>query len=178
MTLWPIWQRRTRRFCLEQVCILIVTTPWLNWNASLAAGALPDQNGSQAPRISSRIIRAVWNSTKTLAHFQIPLLCHTGVEHTLKAFPNTLNDPRRLLPALERGVTVIAAHCGTRIFLHEKSYLKTWREMALKHEHFYGDISAFGVVTRLWLLGHLLKSPALTAKLVFGSDFPHPTKCH
>ena len=57
-----------------------------------------------------------------LAHHRIPLLCHTGVEHTLKAFPNTLNDPRRLIPALERGVTVIAAHCGTRVFLHEKSY--------------------------------------------------------
>lgn len=111
---------------------------------------------------------------EALAHFEIPLLCHTGVEHTLNEFPDTLNDPKRLIPALERGVTVIAAHCGTRIFLHEKSYLKSWREMALQHEHFYGDISAFGIVTRIWLLGNLLKSPALTAKLLFGSDFPIP----
>jgi predicted TIM-barrel fold metal-dependent hydrolase len=54
-----------------------------------------------------------------LAKHRVPLLCHTGSEHTLKAFPNTLNDPRRLVPALERGVTVIAAHCGTSLFLHE-----------------------------------------------------------
>ena len=109
-----------------------------------------------------------------LAHRRIPLLCHTGVEHTLKAFPNTLNDPRRLIPALERGVTVIAAHCGTRVFLHEKSFFRSWEEMTLRHERFYGDISAFGMVTRIWLLRRMLKSPALTAKLVFGSDFPVP----
>jgi uncharacterized protein len=107
-----------------------------------------------------------------LAHHRIPLLCHTGVEHTLNAFPDALNDPRRLVPALERGVTVIAAHCGTRIFLHEKSYLRGWREMALRYERFYGDISAFGMITRVWMLKRLLKSPELTAKLLFGSDFP------
>jgi predicted TIM-barrel fold metal-dependent hydrolase len=107
-----------------------------------------------------------------LAQHQIPLLCHTGSEHILKSFSNTLNDPRRLTPALERGVTVIAAHCGARVFLHEKSYCQAWREMALRHERFYGDISAFGVITRVWLLHSLLRSPRLAAKLVFGSDFP------
>jgi predicted TIM-barrel fold metal-dependent hydrolase len=107
-----------------------------------------------------------------MARHQIPLLCHTGTEHILKSFPNTLNDPRRLTPALERGVTVIAAHCGARVFLHEKSYCQAWREMALRHERFYGDISAFAVITRIWLLRSFLRSPRLAAKLVFGSDFP------
>jgi hypothetical protein len=102
----------------------------------------------------------------------VPLLCHTGGEHTLKAFPNKLNDPRRLAPALERGVTVIAAHCGTSLMLHETSHFQTWREMALQHERFYGDLSAFGIITRIWPLHSILKSPRLTAKLVFGSDFP------
>lgn len=109
---------------------------------------------------------------EALAHHGIPLLCHTGGEHTLKAFPNTLNDPRRLIPALERGVTVIAAHCGTRLFLHEKSYFDAWCEMALRYENFYGDLSAFGVITRTWPLRTLLKDPRLASKLVYGSDFP------
>lgn len=109
---------------------------------------------------------------EAMAHFRIPLLCHTGSEHTLKAFPNSLNEPRRLIPALDRGVTVIAAHCGARLFLHEKSFLREWKDMALRYEKFYGDISAFGVVTRIWTLRRLLKSPELTAKLAFGSDFP------
>lgn len=54
-----------------------------------------------------------------LAKHKVPLLSHTGGEHTLKAFPDSLSDPRRLVPALDRGVTVIAAHCGTSLFLHE-----------------------------------------------------------
>lgn len=109
-----------------------------------------------------------------LAKHRIPLLSHTGGEHTLKAFPDSLSDPRRLEPALERGVTVIAAHCGTSLFLHEKSHFPAWQEMALRHENFYGDISAFGVITRIWRLGPLLRAPALAAKCLFGSDFPVP----
>ena len=52
---------------------------------------------------------------EALAHYRLPLLSHTGSEHLLKGFPNSFNDPVRLIPALERGVTVIAAHCGTRL---------------------------------------------------------------
>jgi predicted TIM-barrel fold metal-dependent hydrolase len=109
-----------------------------------------------------------------LARHRVPLLSHTGAEHTLKAFPDLLNDPRRLVPALERGVTVIAAHCGTSLFLHEKSHFHIWREMAARHENFFGDISAFGVITRIWKLKYLLRTPALAAKCLFGSDFPVP----
>jgi predicted TIM-barrel fold metal-dependent hydrolase len=107
-----------------------------------------------------------------LANHQIPLLCHTGGEHVLKAFPNGLNDPRRLVGALERGVTVIAAHCGVSLFLHERSYFRAWRELALRYDRFYGDISAFGVITRIWPLRSMLAVPRMTAKLIFGSDFP------
>ena len=71
-------------------------------------------------------------------------------------------------------MTVIAAHCGTSLFLHEKSYFRVWQEMALRHENLFGDISAFGVITRIWRLGTLLRSPQLAAKCVFGSDFPVP----
>jgi hypothetical protein len=107
-----------------------------------------------------------------LARHRIPLLCHTGAEVSLKVFPNTLNDPRRLASALDRGVTVIAAHCGMSPFLHQRSYFGAWREMALRYERFYGDISAFGFTTNIWKLRSILSRPELTAKLVYGSDFP------
>lgn len=107
-----------------------------------------------------------------MAKHRVPLLSHTGPEHTLKAFPNSLNDPRRLVPALERGVTVIAAHCGTNLYLHERSHFHTWQTMALRHENLYGDLSAFGVITRIWRLRGLRRSPQLMAKCVHGSDFP------
>lgn len=107
-----------------------------------------------------------------LARHGLPLLCHTGPEHTLKAFPNALNDPLRLAPALERGVTVIAAHCGTRLYLHERSGFPSWRTLALRHERCYGDLSAFGVITRMATIRALRKQPALLARCVFGSDYP------
>ena len=109
---------------------------------------------------------------EALAHYRLPLLCHTGSEHLLKQFPNDFNNPTRLIPALERGVTVIAAHCGTRLFLHEKSYHHEWQKLAERWERFYGDLSAFAVCTRVGPLRKMLRNPVLSGKLLFGSDFP------
>jgi len=111
---------------------------------------------------------------EALARHGLPLLTHTGKEHTLAVFPNDLNHPRRLRPALDRGVTVIAAHCGARLFLHDCSHFRPWCAMALQHERFYGDISAFGVVTRSRALSCLQREPGLLRKIVYGSDFPAP----
>ena len=109
-----------------------------------------------------------------LAHHKIPLLSHTGNEHFLTGGPNTLNDPRRLLPALKRGVTVIAAHCGTRMFLHERCFFRHWRDMALEYENFYGDTAAFIIPTRLRYLKRFLDEPALLSKVLYASDIPGP----
>lgn len=109
-----------------------------------------------------------------LAKLGLPLLSHTGCEHTLGAFPDAFNDPNRLVPALERGVTVIAAHCGTRLFLHERSWFGDWMKLALRHPRFYGDLSAFMACTRLPALSKILRTPALAAKVVYGSDHPAP----
>jgi predicted TIM-barrel fold metal-dependent hydrolase len=109
---------------------------------------------------------------EVLAHHGVPLLCHTGGESFPKAFPIAMGDPRRLIPALQRGVTVIAAHCGARLKFLEPSFFEDWRRMALDYEHFYGDLSHFCCPTRMWPLGTILETPDLAAKLVFGSDFP------
>ena len=37
---------------------------------------------------------------------------------------------------------------------------------------FYGDISAFGVITRIWRLRSMLKTPRTGGEMVYGSDFP------
>lgn len=107
-----------------------------------------------------------------LAAYKLPLLCHTGIEHTLSGRDNDLNDPARLVPALKSGVTVIAAHCGARMMLHERSYFDSWCRMALEHENFYGDISAFVIPTRLHLLSRLTRDERLLSKALYGSDFP------
>lgn len=109
---------------------------------------------------------------EALAHYHIPLLSHTGVEHTLGSKRSYDNHPQRLIPALERGVKVIAAHCGEHLFLHEPSFFKAWASMARTYEHFYGDSGAFSVVTRIPALKTILNDPLLQTKLLYGSDFP------
>jgi uncharacterized protein len=110
-----------------------------------------------------------------LAEYRIPLLVHTGNEHISSRSLNGWNDPSLLHAALTRGVTVIAAHCGARMFLHERSMFDTFRHMALEHENFYGDLGAFGIPTRLGALRAMQKNESLLAKIVYGSDFPAVT---
>ena len=107
-----------------------------------------------------------------LAKHNIMLLSHTGVEHTLQNSNNYLNHPHRLKLAIKSGVKVIAAHSGGHMFLHERSHYKAWREMALKYDNFYGDISAFCMPTRVKYLRDISKTPALHHKVFYGSDFP------
>ena len=107
-----------------------------------------------------------------LAEHNMPLLGHTGVEHSLRTNNNNFNHPKKLEAPLKRGVKVIAAHSGAHMFLHEKSYFKLWKEMALKYPHFYGDISAFAIPTRVKYLKEIRKCPELAKKIFYGSDFP------
>lgn len=109
---------------------------------------------------------------EALAHYGVPLLSHTGVEHTLGSRRSSYNHPQRLIPALEQGVTVIAAHCGLHLFLHEPSFFSAWVSMARKYENFYGDSGAFAVVTRIPSLKRILNDHVLQGKFLYGSDFP------
>lgn len=109
---------------------------------------------------------------EAMTHFNIPLLCHTGVEHMLGIRRSDYNHPRRLVPALEKGVKVIAAHCGAHLFLHEPSFVNAWSTLAKAYEHLYGDTGAFSIVTRIPALKRILKDPVLQTRLLYGSDYP------
>jgi hypothetical protein len=100
------------------------------------------------------------------------LLSHTGVEHTLGNRRSDYNHPRRLIPALEHGVTVIAAHCGAHLFLHEPSFFGAWASLAREHENLYGDCGAFSIMTRIPYLKRICDDAVLPRKLLYGSDFP------
>lgn len=107
-----------------------------------------------------------------LAHHKVPLLSHTGGEHTLPRIDDSLADPTLLLPAIKAGVNIIAAHCGTKSAPGERSYLPEWSRLARDHEHFYGDTSALNLPTRSYAYDTILNDPTLRSKLVHGSDWP------
>ncbi len=108
-----------------------------------------------------------------MAEAGLPLLAHTGGEHTLPVVRPDLADPRILTRPLDCGVTVIAAHCGTRSGLLDRDYFETFVEMTRAYPRLYGDISAFNVPTRGGRIRECLREP-LVSRLVHGSDFPVP----
>lgn len=109
---------------------------------------------------------------EVLAHHGVPLLSHTGWERTLPTVNAEVADPTLLLPAVQRGVTVIAAHCGTRSFPGESCHVAQFMRLAQDHEHFYGDTAALNLPTRCYAYARLLGNETVRAKLVHGSDWP------
>jgi predicted TIM-barrel fold metal-dependent hydrolase len=107
-----------------------------------------------------------------LAHLKIPLLSHTGFEQSLPTIRPDVADPMLLQPAIDRGVTIIAAHCGTKSTPWNQDYLPNWCKLAREHEHFYGDTSALNLPTRSYAYKTVTKDPVLRSKLVHGSDWP------
>ena len=109
---------------------------------------------------------------EAMAALNMPLLVHTGIEHSISGGHRAYNRPAMLKPALDAGVTVIAAHCGMNMFLHEPSYFGEWCEMALEYENFYGDTAALPLVTRVGKIRKIIDNGDLCSKMIYGSDFP------
>ena len=112
-----------------------------------------------------------------MAAAKLPLLAHTGGEHTLPVLRPEYADPRSLTLPLEVGVTVIAAHCGTKSGLFDPEYFHVFAEMTRRFQNLYGDTSAFTVPIRGRHIPECLKEPLLS-RIVHGSDFPVPVYGH
>ncbi|WP_428938134.1 amidohydrolase family protein [Fontivita pretiosa] len=109
---------------------------------------------------------------EALAHHRLPLLCHTGSEQALPNLNRHVADPILLKPALERGVRVIMAHCGSRGLPWHTDYTPTFMRMAREYEHCYGDTSALSLPTRWYALEAVLRDKVVRQKLIHGSDWP------
>jgi predicted TIM-barrel fold metal-dependent hydrolase len=109
---------------------------------------------------------------EAMAHHKLPLLCHTGGETSLPTIDPTVADPMLLTPALERGVTIIAAHCGTKSKPFETDYHSNFIRLAKEYEHFYGDTSALNLPARWYAYRAALNDEQVRRKLIHGSDWP------
>ena len=108
---------------------------------------------------------------KLVAKSGLPVLVHTGPEHTFRG-DNRLNNPKLLERAAELGVTLICAHCGCNMMLHERNYFHEWAELARKYSNVYGDVSGFSGCVRHYWLNRILANETLKNKLLFGTDYP------
>jgi predicted TIM-barrel fold metal-dependent hydrolase len=109
---------------------------------------------------------------EALAHFDLPLLSHTGTENALPNLNPDVADPMLLKPALDRGVKVIMAHCGSRLLPWEPDFTGNFIQLAREYEHCYGDTAAMNVPNRWYALEVGAKDPVVRGKLIHGSDWP------
>jgi predicted TIM-barrel fold metal-dependent hydrolase len=107
----------------------------------------------------------------------LPLLAHTGGEHTVPVVNAAFADPKLLRFPLECGVTVIAAHCGTRSGAFDRDYFADWAAMLPEFPNFYGDISAMVALNRCGHLRDCLRDE-VAPRILHGSDFPVPVLGH
>jgi hypothetical protein len=107
----------------------------------------------------------------------LPLLAHTGSEHTVPVVRPEFSDPRVLEWPLQCGVTVIAAHCGTKSPGLSRDYFPVFVEMLSRYANLYGDNSAFNVPIRGRHVPECLLEP-VASRIVHGSDFPVPVLGH
>ncbi len=112
-----------------------------------------------------------------MAEAKLPLLAHTGGEHTVPVFNKRLSDPQVLRLPLECGVTVIAAHSATKSGLTDCEYFHDFCAMLPQYPNLYGDTSAFNVPIRGRHIPDCLREP-LASRLVHGSDYPVPVFGH
>ncbi len=122
-----------------------------------------------------------------LARHDLTLLVHTGEEQAVDAAElQELGNPLRLRRALDHGVRVVAAHCGSLgegldLDHPERGrvpnfdlFLRLMDEPRTKGE-LYGEISAAIFRNRdARVLRTLLERSDLHARLVYGSDYPLP----
>ena len=123
---------------------------------------------------SDRRYRAFW---ERMAAAGLPLLAHTGGEHTVPIVNPALADPKLLRFPLECGVTVIAAHCGTSSGIFDHDYFDDWVAMLREFPNLYGDISALVSLNRCGHLRDCLREQ-IAPRILHGSDFPVPILGH
>ena len=113
-----------------------------------------------------------WN---LMAETGLPLLAHTGGEHTLQVVNADYADPETLRLPLECGVNVIAAHAATGSGPFDPDYVPTLIRLMREFQNLYADTSALNVPTRSYGLRPCLENELLAGRVVHGSDYPVPT---
>ena len=141
-------------------------------NHCLAAGAvmmkcLPN---CQNINCNNRRFTRFW---ERMAEARLPLLAHTGGEHTLQVVRPEYADPRTMTLPLECGVTVIAAHAATSSGFSDSNYLPALLELFKRFPNLYADNSALNLPLRSRHLTACLREE-VTGRLVHGSDYPVP----
>jgi predicted TIM-barrel fold metal-dependent hydrolase len=109
---------------------------------------------------------------RRLAELQLPLLVHTGSEHSFTWAKDEFGDPQRLQLPLSLGVTVIAAHSAWPGRHEGERDVDRLARLATQYPNLYADISSLTQINKLGALREVLTRPEFRERLVYGTDFP------
>ena len=109
---------------------------------------------------------------RKLVELQLPLLSHTGSEHSFTAAEDSYCDPERLRLALQQGVTVIAAHAGTTGRYGGERSIDRLARLMTQFPNLYTDVSSLTQINKHGHLGEVLARPEFRGRLIYGTDYP------
>ncbi len=107
-----------------------------------------------------------------LVELNLPLLSHTGSEHSFTEAQDAYGDPERLRLALQQGVTVIAAHAGTTGRYDGERSIDRLARLMMEFPNLYADVSSLTQINKHSHLGEVLARPEFRGRLVYGTDYP------
>jgi len=109
---------------------------------------------------------------RRMAELQLPLLVHTGAEHSFTWSKDEYADPARLRLPLSLGVTVIAAHAAWPGCHDGERDSDRLAALMREYPNLYADISSLTQINKLGALRSVLRRPEFRGRLVYGTDFP------
>ena len=148
----------------------------LDWCAAQGARALKIHPPTQDVDPGEERFRPFY---RRLAEHNIILMVHTGAEHSAETVGDEFSDPRRLLPALEEGCTVIASHAGMGSFFDDSEvferFCRNLADLIARFPNLYADTSILAHMFRWRNIPRILREPEVVERLVHGSDWPFPS---
>jgi uncharacterized protein len=109
---------------------------------------------------------------RRMAELRLPLLVHTGTEHSFTWAKDEFADPERLRLPLRLGVTVIAAHAAWPGKHQGQRDVDRLARLMGQYPDLYADISSLTQINKLGSLREVLRRPEFRHRLVYGTDFP------
>ena len=109
---------------------------------------------------------------RSMAELHLPLLVHTGAEHSFTWSKDEFADPARLRLPLSLGVKVIAAHAGWPGRHDGQRDVDRLASLLKEYPNLYADISSLTQINKLGALREILCRPEFRGRLVYGTDFP------
>lgn len=109
---------------------------------------------------------------KKLIELHLPLLTHTGNEHSFTRASEEYCDPDRLRLPLSLGVTVIAAHVATGGKFHGERGVDRLARMMTEYPSLYADISSLTQINKSGYLTEVISRPEFKHRLIYGTDYP------